>query len=112
MSPLLGWLVLAGGAAAVDQIRCVDAARVAARMPGANALSCTTSGHGGKYGSLPSSGVPSSRHSNASGSSVTHGWSGEAWKAMSMANSIPASFALAIKRSKSSIVPSRGCTSL
>ena len=54
--------------------------------------------------------LPSGRQSNHSGCSLIHGWSGEAFKAMSSAISSPCSRAAATSRSKSSSVPSSGCT--
>ena len=72
----------------------VRVAAVAARRAGENALSCTTSGHGGKYGSRPwarmcppartqdagsASMSASSPLTNRSGWLVTQGWSGATW---------------------------------
>ena len=54
--------------------------------------------------------VPSGRWKNHSGCSRTQGWSGEHWMAKSSATSRPRARARATKRSKSSSVPSSGCT--
>ena len=52
--------------------------------------------------------VPSARTVNHSGCSSTHGWSGAACSARSMATSMPSSRVRATKESKSSIVPRSG----
>ena len=72
----------------------VRVAAVAARRAGENASSCTTSGHGGKYGSRPWARMcPAARTqapgsalmsaspplTNSSGWLVTQGWSGATW---------------------------------
>ena len=72
----------------------MSVAAAASRSPGANALSCATSGHGGKYGSRPramtasptcrkppgsrarSSALPWTKYS---GWSASQGWSGATW---------------------------------
>ena len=54
--------------------------------------------------------VPSGSTVNHSGCSLAHGWSGAHCSARSSAISIPWSRAAATKSSKSSIVPSAGCT--
>ena len=62
----------------------------ASRSAGANALSCTTSGHGGKYGSRPRATQPAptctdptgsagSPGTSSSGRDAAHGWSGATW---------------------------------
>src|SRR5437899_95240 len=56
--------------------------------------------------------VPSGRRWNHSGCSRMYGWSGEHWKAMSSATSMPRSFAELTKRRKSSRVPSCGWIAL
>ena len=57
--------------------------------------------------------VPSGRCRNHSGCSFTHGWSGDAWNAMSSASSIPCFFrAVRTSRFRSFSDPSSGWIAL
>ena len=56
--------------------------------------------------------VPSGRWANHSGCSVTHGWSGVHWKAMSRASSMPRSRHAEASLTTSSTVPSSGWTAV
>ena len=66
----------------------------ALRSPSENASSCTTSGHGGKYGSRPRATIPPAVRAKSAGRSASsssepgmkysgcdasHGWSGATW---------------------------------
>ena len=63
-------------------------------------------------GSRRTARVPSGRWRNHSGCSVTYGWSGEHWNAMSSAISMPCARAASTRRRKSSAVPSSGWIAL
>ena len=56
--------------------------------------------------------VPSGRWANHVGCSVTHGWSGVHWKAMSRASSMPRRWHSSASLTTSSTVPSSGCTAV